>query len=230
MDHHPARAEATRHDRSQVRAALEAHSVCAAEVGARGGGTRRIGHSGGGILGPHVKPGSPVGVTLFQSIRMLMSLYVYVYPGPRDEDEAHHNGGPRSGTCRQAVRAQPRRLSFVPHRRGAEGAGARRGALLHRAVEGTVSSRESERSAVRNAGQKVPLMLLDTDILIDVALDRDPHSREAAELLDRLQTRPKRAFVAWHTLSNFHYLVAPRRSGVGLVSTARTARASCLTR
>lgn len=58
-------------------------------------------------------------------------------------------------------------------------------------------------------------MLLDTDILIDVALDRDPHSREAAELLDRLQTRPKRAFVAWHTLSNFYCLVAPRRSGVG---------------
>ena len=56
-------------------------------------------------------------------------------------------------------------------------------------------------------------MLLDTDILIDVALDRRPHSDEATELLDRLQKGPKRAFVAWHTLSNFYYLVAPRRSG-----------------
>ena len=58
-------------------------------------------------------------------------------------------------------------------------------------------------------------MLLDTDILIDVALDRRPHSDAATELLDRLQIGPKRAFVAWHTLSNFHYLVAPRRSGSG---------------
>jgi len=58
-------------------------------------------------------------------------------------------------------------------------------------------------------------MLLDTDILIDVALDRRPHSDDATELLDRLQQGPKKAFVAWHTLSNFHYLVAPQRSGIG---------------
>ena len=58
-------------------------------------------------------------------------------------------------------------------------------------------------------------MLLDTDILIDVALDRRPHSDAATELLDQLQKGPKRAFVAWHTLSNFHYLVASRRSGSG---------------
>ncbi|WP_419860330.1 type II toxin-antitoxin system VapC family toxin [Candidatus Palauibacter sp.] len=58
-------------------------------------------------------------------------------------------------------------------------------------------------------------MLLDTDILIDVALGRRPHVDAAREVLDRLQRGPKRAFVAWHTLSNFHYLVSPRRSGVG---------------
>ena len=58
-------------------------------------------------------------------------------------------------------------------------------------------------------------MLLDTDILIDVALDRRPHSDAATELLDRLQRGPKRAFVAWHTLSNLYYLVAPRHSGPG---------------
>jgi len=58
-------------------------------------------------------------------------------------------------------------------------------------------------------------MLLDTDILIDVALDRRPHSDDATELLDRLQQGPKEAFVAWHTLSNFYYLVAPQRSGIG---------------
>ena len=57
------------------------------------------------------------------------------------------------------------------------------------------------------------MILIDTDILIDVALDRRPFSDPAAELLDRLQTGPKRAFVAWHTVSNFYYLVAPARGG-----------------
>ena len=57
------------------------------------------------------------------------------------------------------------------------------------------------------------MILIDTDVLIDVALDRQPFSDAAVELLDRLQTGPKRAFVAWHTLSNFYYLVAPSRAG-----------------
>jgi len=57
------------------------------------------------------------------------------------------------------------------------------------------------------------VILIGTDVLIDVALDRQPFSDPAAELLDRLQTGPKRAFVAWHTVSNFYYLVAPARGG-----------------
>jgi len=57
------------------------------------------------------------------------------------------------------------------------------------------------------------LILIDTDVLIDVALDRRPFSDAASELLDRLQTGPKRAFVAWHTVSNFHCLVAPAEGG-----------------
>ncbi len=57
------------------------------------------------------------------------------------------------------------------------------------------------------------MILIDTDVLIDVALDREPFSDAASKLLDRLQTGPKRAFVAWHTLSNFYYLVAPSRGG-----------------
>ena len=56
-------------------------------------------------------------------------------------------------------------------------------------------------------------MLIDTDVLIDVALDRQPFSDAASELLDRLQTGPKRAFVAWHSLSNFYYLVTPAGGG-----------------
>ena len=54
-------------------------------------------------------------------------------------------------------------------------------------------------------------MLLDTDVLIDVALDRRPHSGPSSELLDRVERGARRAFVAWPTLSNFHHLVTPAR-------------------
>ena len=54
-------------------------------------------------------------------------------------------------------------------------------------------------------------MLVDTDVLIDVALDRRPHSGPSSEFLDRLESGGRRAFVAWHTLSNFYYLVTPAR-------------------
>ena len=54
-------------------------------------------------------------------------------------------------------------------------------------------------------------MLLDTDVLIDVALDRRPHSGPSSELLDRIERGSRRGFVAWHTLSNFYYLVTSSR-------------------
>ena len=53
------------------------------------------------------------------------------------------------------------------------------------------------------------MILIDTDVLIDLALDRDPHADPASELLDYLEIRHRRAFVAWHSLSNFYYLVSP---------------------
>ncbi len=54
-------------------------------------------------------------------------------------------------------------------------------------------------------------VLIDADVLIDVALDRRPFSQPAAALLDALQQRPGQAYVAWHTVSNFYYMVAPAR-------------------
>ena len=54
-------------------------------------------------------------------------------------------------------------------------------------------------------------MLVDTDVLIDVALDRKPHPKAACDLLDRLERHPNSAFIAWHTASNFYYLVASKR-------------------
>lgn len=53
------------------------------------------------------------------------------------------------------------------------------------------------------------IVLVDTDVLIDVALERMPHVESSSALLDKLEQRPGTAFVAWHTLSNFYYLVAP---------------------
>ena len=53
------------------------------------------------------------------------------------------------------------------------------------------------------------MILLDTDVLLDVALDRTPHADAACALLDLLERRPRMAFVAWHTLSNLYYLVRP---------------------
>jgi predicted nucleic acid-binding protein len=55
------------------------------------------------------------------------------------------------------------------------------------------------------------VILLDTDVLIDVALDRTPHAGPAADLLTYLERRPRISFLAWHSLSNFHYVVSPSR-------------------
>lgn len=55
------------------------------------------------------------------------------------------------------------------------------------------------------------MILLDADVILDVALDRAPYSDASAALLTRLERRPYRAFVAWHTLSNLYYLLRPSR-------------------
>ena len=58
------------------------------------------------------------------------------------------------------------------------------------------------------------MMLIDTDVLIDIALDRRPHSEPASELLDRVERGAHSAYIAWHTVSNFYYLVAPSSGGM----------------
>ena len=55
------------------------------------------------------------------------------------------------------------------------------------------------------------IVLLDTDVLVDLALDRRPHAEPAAALVDALERRLGNAFVAWHSVSNFYYVVAPSR-------------------
>ena len=49
-------------------------------------------------------------------------------------------------------------------------------------------------------------IFLDTDILIDVALDRMPFSNDASLLLDKLEMKHADGFIAWHSLSNLYYI------------------------
>lgn len=58
------------------------------------------------------------------------------------------------------------------------------------------------------------MILLDTDVLIDVALDRLPHSGPAAELLDRIEHGTETAYIAWHSVSNLYYVITPALGGV----------------
>ena len=59
------------------------------------------------------------------------------------------------------------------------------------------------------------ILLLDTDVLIDLALDRTPHAEPAAELVDAMERHPGTAYVAWHTIANFYYLVVSQRGHTG---------------
>ena len=76
-------------------------------------------------------------------------------------------------------------------------------------------------------------MLIDTDILADVALNREPFSGPASTLLDRLAQREKSVYVAWHTVSNLYYVlrrtegdVRARQFIVDLLSFASVAQTS----
>ena len=57
------------------------------------------------------------------------------------------------------------------------------------------------------------MILLDTELLIDIALDRRPHSGPASKLLDRIERGSQGAYIAWHTVSNFYHLVASSQGG-----------------
>ena len=57
------------------------------------------------------------------------------------------------------------------------------------------------------------MILLDTQVLLDVALDRSPHSGPASELLTRLERGIEDACIAWHSVSNIYYIISPVRGG-----------------
>ena len=57
-------------------------------------------------------------------------------------------------------------------------------------------------------------MLIDTNILVDVALDRRPFSEPASDLLELLKQGAVSAYISWHSVSNLYYVVAPAVGGI----------------
>ena len=54
-------------------------------------------------------------------------------------------------------------------------------------------------------------ILIDTDVLLDLALDRAPHAEDAARLFEAIQQGKAEGLVAWHTVSNLYTMLASGR-------------------
>jgi len=70
-------------------------------------------------------------------------------------------------------------------------------------------------------------ILIDCDVLLDVALKRAPHFAHSGPLLDWAERHPGKAGVAWHTLANLFYLTSASsrdfiRDLLGFVEVAAT--------
>ncbi len=55
------------------------------------------------------------------------------------------------------------------------------------------------------------MILLDTDVLVDAALEDGEHGKIANELLHTMRQGSEPAAIAWHSVSNLHYVVRRRR-------------------
>ena len=51
-------------------------------------------------------------------------------------------------------------------------------------------------------------ILIDTDILLDIALKRVPFYKDSTKVIDLVENNILTGYVAWHSLSNFYYLTA----------------------
>ena len=58
------------------------------------------------------------------------------------------------------------------------------------------------------------MILVDIGVLIDVALDRQPRSEPASELLDLIERGVETASIAWHSVSNLYCIVNPTRGDI----------------
>lgn len=50
-------------------------------------------------------------------------------------------------------------------------------------------------------------LLIDCDVLLDVALKREPHFAHSAALLDWAERHPGKACLAWHSVANLFYMM-----------------------
>ena len=66
-------------------------------------------------------------------------------------------------------------------------------------------------------------VLFDTNVLLDVVLERMPWASEAALLLDAAERGHVRGYVSSHTITTFHYVIA-RARGRQIATTARMTR------
>ena len=55
------------------------------------------------------------------------------------------------------------------------------------------------------------MILVDANVLIDVAVERFPHSVASSEFLARLDSGDEPGAVAWHTVATVYYVVAKAR-------------------
>ena len=55
------------------------------------------------------------------------------------------------------------------------------------------------------------MTLIDTDVLLDDALDRHPHSDYSVAFLRQMEQTSRSAFVAWHTIATLYYIASRER-------------------
>jgi predicted nucleic acid-binding protein len=66
--------------------------------------------------------------------------------------------------------------------------------------ETRLPSERSEREQVR------PLIVIDSDVLLDVLLGREPHADASSALLLRMEQGVEPVSIAWHTVANVYYV------------------------
>jgi predicted nucleic acid-binding protein len=52
------------------------------------------------------------------------------------------------------------------------------------------------------------IVLIDTDVIIDVALDRSPYVKFSVSVINAAEKGNIDGYIAWHSIANFYYLVA----------------------
>jgi predicted nucleic acid-binding protein len=55
-------------------------------------------------------------------------------------------------------------------------------------------------------------VLLDADVLLDIALNREPFFKESSAVVEWCQEAPQTALIAWHSVSNLYYLLRAART------------------